>query len=166
MNKLAAKCLIILLLLTGSVGFSTLLTAPVVPNILSTCVKEKAPHTITLDYSEQAVASIYNDCSILPHSLAIVVAGLGLFGLLILLRELKIIELELLGILLIATLFTMLELAFYAFFQYKFFYDSQLAQSALHVLRNYLFAFSSLGSLLISLLLVPKLMGERLFNKD
>lgn len=164
MDKLVIKSSIILLLLAGSVGLSTLEVTPILPHMMRTCAVEKLQESSGADNSEQSLASVYNDCSVLPQSLAIIVAGIGLAGILFLLKSLKVIELKLIGISLVAALFIALELVFYAFFQYKYFYDSQLATTAGEIFKNYLFALSSLASLCLSVFVVPRLLKQTLFS--
>lgn len=116
--------------------------------------------------ADDSLASIYNKCSVLPQSIAIITAGVGLFATLYLLRVLRIVELSVLGILLVALLFIALEVLFYVFFQYKYFFEGQMAFTGEEIARNYLFGFSSLISLTISLVLVPKLGSRKLFSSN
>lgn len=163
MNRIIKKFLIVFFIFTSSVGFSTLVVTPLIPNMMSDCAVKKLQGLYNADDS---LASTYNKCSVLPQSIAIITAGIGLFTTLYLLRIIRIAELSVLGIFLVALLFVALELLFYAFFQYKYFSESQMAVTSEEIARNYLFAFSSLISLAVSLVLVPKLVSRKLFSSN
>lgn len=173
MHKFAVKVLIVVFLLTGAVGFSALAVSPLLPNVLGNCVTEKFEakdrdnfqDSYKDDNPEKLLANIYNECSVLPQSISIIVAGLGLVGLLFLLKQLAVVTLKPEGIALTAIVYMALELLFYMLVQHNYFYESQMAVDAGAIAQNYLFAWSSLISLAIALVLVPRLLRQKLFSE-
>lgn len=163
MNRIIKKFLIVFFIFTSCVGFSTIVVTPLVPNMIGDCAVDKLQGLYNADDS---LSSAYNKCSVLPQSIAIITAGIGLVAFLYLLRAVRILDLSVIGILLVGLLFVALELLFYVFFQYKYFSESQMAVTSEEIARNYLFAFSSLVSLTVSLLLVPKLVSRKLFSSN
>jgi hypothetical protein len=147
------KFLVILLLFTSGIGFSSILIAPQIPNIMNECLS-------TYRYNPDEPLSRFKDCSVLPQSLLILASGVGLMIMLFLLKALNVIELRSSGFLLVAVLFVALELLFYIFLQNKYFYESQLTLTGRSFFIDYLFDLSSFVNLTISLFLIPKLIGQ------
>ena len=163
MKRTVKIIFVTLLMFFSSIGFSVIAFSPLFQPMMTNCAVDKLQDSNNLSLT---LENTYNECSVLPQSLTIILAGVGLFLSLYLFRFLKTVQLKVSGMLLVCLFFVALELLFYVFFQHKYFYEAQLATTWQEVTRNYLFALSSLVSITLAFIAIPKIVGQQLFSKD